>query len=89
MPNKTLFILFAPGLGGNHVANMLSTSDEFNTRFNDNDYDDNAINAHHLVARNLNNLMDNIGMLTSSNNVLCAHWANYYWNYTNGQLDTY
>lgn len=32
MINKNIFVVFSPGLGGNHVANMISTADGYLTR---------------------------------------------------------
>jgi hypothetical protein len=37
--SKNLFLLFSPGCGGNHLANMLSLHPAFEPRFESNDYE--------------------------------------------------
>lgn len=38
MTNKNIFVVFSPGTGGNHVANMISTADGYLTRANAEQY---------------------------------------------------
>jgi len=71
-------VLFSPGTGGNHVANMLATATSFESRVDDNAYnchEDN--NAHYSTIKNLN--FNTIHMIDpAKNNVLCGHWLEYY-----------
>lgn len=73
--------MFAPGLGGNHIANLLSTSNEFLNRFSSHDYNTSEPNAHFFNITNieLEDISDNIDILSTQNNILCGHWASYYW----------
>ena len=43
---KTLGILFAPALGGNHIANMISTSPYVENRVNTTDYEQNLLDLY-------------------------------------------
>jgi hypothetical protein len=79
--HSNLFILFAPGLGGNHIANLLSTSNDFVSRFNSCDYNVDDKNAHHYCVQNITptDIKNNIDKLMNQSNVLCGHWASYHW----------
>ena len=74
--NKNIFVLFSPGLGGNHVANLLSTDNRYKTRANSNDYQSHKEQNAHIILNNLDNLpkvKENFG------NIFCGHFGEYYW----------
>ena len=74
--NRNIFVLFSPGLGGNHVANILSTdTNQFTIRFNDHTYLSSQKNAH----TNYKNLQDVSKYDNIKNNILCGHWGEMYW----------
>ena len=85
---KNLIILYLPGLGGNHLANLLSTcTDHFEPRFESADYanelanryDNETARAHHsdIPNLNLNSLESNFEKLINSKktNILCGHYG--------------
>ena len=76
---RNVVILFAPGLGGNHLANMLSTSAEFESRCSVSDYlQSRSQDAHFSPAKNLQ--IATLGdKLSSPGHIVCGHWAEYYW----------
>jgi hypothetical protein len=77
---KNLFVLYAPGLGGNHISNMLSTDPMFNSRSSPEHYDPNSVNAHHYCLKISPEIIKtHIEELSTQNNILCGHWGNYYW----------
>lgn len=82
---KNIFVLFSPGTGGNHLANLLSTDIRFAERSKVQDYLAHVKNnAHTSNIQNLN-LLD-IALLSSSNNVLCGHFGEYHWLSLSGLL---
>jgi len=60
---------------------MLSTSAGFSNRFHQHDYVTGNLNAHHYYIQNIEptDIEDNINTLSNQSNVLCGHWASYYW----------
>ena len=75
---RNIFVLFSPGSGGNHVANLLSTSKNFESRINKDRFKThNETNAHYSYHRNLQ-LKTIESIDKSKNNVLCGHWLEYY-----------
>jgi len=78
MPDN-IVILFPPGLGGNHTANLLSTADKYETRFEKTQYESNTKNAHFNKVQNLSQGGIISNGLEMQNNVLCGHWGEYYW----------
>lgn len=78
-PTRNIIVLFAPGLGGNHLANMISTDARFQSRASESNYQTSAsANAHFYHVQNLD-----LGALadidTTKSHVLCGHWGEYYW----------
>jgi len=72
-----VFVIFAPGLGGNHLANMISTDPRFHTRTYLNDYlESNRTDAHFSSFKNLGNLDE---LEQTDNNVLCGHFGQLLW----------
>ena len=41
-----VFVLYSPGTGGNHLANLISTDPNLNTRWHKDDYNQMDDNAH-------------------------------------------
>ena len=78
---ENLFIIFAPGLGGNHLANLIALSNRFTCRADFDKYQPGIKNAHVTDLRNLQekSLLDNLQQLQIQNNVLCGHLAEYLW----------
>ena len=81
--NKNLFIIFVPGLGGNHLANIISLDQQYQTRFYLDGYKDikDSENAHFSTVRNLelDSIKNNLDSLIGKNNVFCSHLAQYQW----------
>jgi hypothetical protein len=83
---QNLIVLYPPGVGGNHLANMLSLSDDFTTRFDlarygapMNLYDN--IQAHHFSTvpqLDVQIVTDNLETLSNQNNVFACHWLKYH-----------
>lgn len=73
-----IFILFAPGLGGNHLANILSLDSRFRSRANDEVYASAAVTAH-VKLQNINcqSIEKHLDQLVNQNNVFCGHWMEY------------
>ena len=78
---KNLIILYAPGLGGNHLANLISTSRVFNRNFRADLYSSDSENAHYSDVSNLkkDSLIKNLVKLKTQSNVLCGHLGEYLW----------
>ncbi len=79
-----IFIIFSPGSGGNHLANILSTADNFVSRCTVEDYDHHPTpeqqsrayaNAHYSKIDNLD--PDIVKNLPPTTNVLCGHFYSY------------
>ena len=77
--SSNIFILFAPGLGGHHVANMLSTDKRFMQRATLSDYENHLkkrSDAHIKIDVN-NDLM----LSNDQNKVLLLHFGTLIWDY--------
>lgn len=76
---QNLFVIFPPGLGGNHLANILSLDPTYTTRFNIDAYDHLANNAHVAEMTNIDcdYIKDNIDRLSNQNNVFAGHLIEY------------
>jgi hypothetical protein len=70
-----VFVIFAPGVGGNHLANMIATDPQFKSRATIEQYRAAKKYAHHSVMQNLTNLQID----SYNNNVLCGHFGELYW----------
>ena len=69
--------IFSPGLGGNHLANMISTDPRFHNRISVKDYlESTGTDAHFSSLQNLNNLNK---LRQTDNNVLCGHLGEFIW----------
>ena len=79
MRNRNLFIIFAPGGGGTHLANMLSLSEPFTSRITQDSYNNLDKNAHQPTIQNmkLSYISNNIDILKNQSNVFCGHWLTY------------
>ena len=67
------FIIFAPGFGGNHIANIVSTDLKFIPRVPDEFYSD-------LVNSNAPPPDDKIFKAVDHNQVICCHLSEFIWN---------
>ena len=78
---RNLCVLFPPGFGGNHIANLISTSSKFTSRFNVNDYNIADKSAHYASIMNLQikDVITQQHKLKNQSNVICGHWSEYYW----------
>jgi hypothetical protein len=84
--HQNLFVLYPPGVGGNHLANMLSLSDDYITRFDLSKYDrpinfQGNIVAHHFSTvpqLDVKIVTDNLETLSKQNNVFACHWLKYH-----------
>lgn len=74
--SKNIFVFFPPGLGGNHVTNMLSTDPQFDNRRSVDDYKSITNDAHNpdIVNNTDMNLLDPM-----SSNIVCGHFGSYMW----------
>lgn len=72
-------MIFPPGAGGNHLANIISVGNRFSLRFDINNYHNLTGNAHVSNIKNLQIDQDTIDQLQSTSNVLCSHLAEYLW----------
>tara|TARA_R110000868_G_scaffold396469_1_gene668666 strand:+ start:95 stop:631 length:537 start_codon:yes stop_codon:yes gene_type:complete len=70
-----VFVIFAPGLGGNHLANMIATDPRFKSRATIEQYQAAKKYAHHSGMQNLSNLQID----SYDNNVFCGHFGELYW----------
>ena len=88
MNQQNLFIVFAPGLGGNHLKNILSLDSKFFTNFDSSGYfqtqsdSGSKKNAHFSLVENLS--LDSIAknlefLINNKNNIFCCHIAEYLW----------
>jgi len=85
---KNVFVLFSPGTGGNHLANMLSTDSRFIQRSTVDDYSTyKKRDAHTSGIKNLN--LSQLELLPSLGNVLCGHFGEYYWLSLSGMLEKF
>ena len=75
---KNIFVLFAPGLGGNHLSNIFSLDSRYRRRVTDQMYDDQKKTAHTEIQNiSLSSIEKNLDELVDQNNVLCGHWLEY------------
>jgi len=83
---NNLFILFAPGLGGNHLANLISLDSKFQTRFTERTYKymhhqvvTNNVFPAHVALQNVrtDSIEKMLPTLINKSNVLCGHWLEY------------
>jgi hypothetical protein len=66
-----IFILFAPGLGGNHLANILSLDSRFQSRANDKVYAGTTDTAHtKLQNLQIQSIEKHLDQLVNQNNEL-------------------
>ena len=70
-----VFVIFAPGLGGNHLANLIATDPRYYPRATVDQYQTTKKYAHH----SLNDNLTNINITSYNNNVLCGHFGELYW----------
>jgi hypothetical protein len=76
---KNIFVLYSPGLGGNHVANLLSTDSRYLTKATSIDYaNHNKPNAH-IIMGNLENVKN---AKSIKNNIFCGHLNEFHNLYT-------
>lgn len=77
---ENLFIIFPPGAGGNHLANLVSLSGKYSRAVDFNQYGTGYQTAH-FTDNELNLAIDEngVGQLSQQNNVLCGHLASYIW----------
>jgi hypothetical protein len=83
---ENLFVIFAPGLGGNHLSNLLSITHRFHRHCNFDLYKNGMINAHITPLSNLDQskILQHQTALADNNNILCGHIAEYIWLKNNG-----
>lgn len=74
---ENLFVIFAPGCGGNHLANIISTSDRFVDRYSKDVYDTVGINAHPSKNNNYIPTESELLVIQHQSNVFCSHLAEY------------
>lgn len=70
-----VFVIFSPGLGGNHLANMIATDAKYYPRATLEQYKNTKKFAHHSANQNLTN----ISIESIDNNVFCGHFGELYW----------
>lgn len=72
-----VFVLYSPGTGGNHLANLISTDPNLNSRWTKDDYLQMDDDAHGLNA----NLSKPIETWYNKNNknVFCSHLGEFLW----------
>jgi hypothetical protein len=76
---RNVFVLFAPGTGGNHLANLISTSDEFITRASLENYKNTKSKKAHFSGITNLGINDIKNLDRSKNYVLCGHFGEFYW----------
>ena len=79
MTQENLFVIFPPGAGGNHLANIISVGNRFSSRFYVGNYKNLVGNAHVSNIKNLQIDQATIDQLKTTSNVLCGHLAEYLW----------
>ena len=81
MDAETLFVIFAPGLGGNHLSNLLALTKRFYRDVNFSKYNTLTTDAHFSKIQNLqiNSITKNFDKTLNVNNVLCGHLGEYLW----------
>ena len=84
--DKNIFVLFSPGLGGNHVANLLSTDKRYATKATAKDYSNHKGLDAHIILGNLDNL-DNTNY--NFGNIFCGHFGEFYWAHLKNKISKY
>ena len=81
MGTQNLFVIFPPGLGGNHLANLISLNEPWAPRCTIQQYGNVVADAHFAGTSNLqvDSLLENVNSLSKQNNVFCGHAAEYIW----------
>jgi len=79
LSTENLFVIFPPGAGGNHLSNIIALSGRFNRPIDYTQYDDINGPAHFSKIRNLEINSEEIRSISTQNNVLCSHLAQYLW----------
>ncbi len=79
MNTENLFIIFPPGAGGNHLANIIALSGRFQRSIDYSGYDNIKGHAHFSKIQNLEMTCKEIQSISTQNNVLCSHLAQYLW----------
>jgi hypothetical protein len=76
---RNIFVIYAPGCGGNHLANMLSLDSRFQQRFSDNTYECQTQKIAHTKIKNFDSIdvRQNLEKYTTQNNIFCGHWLEY------------
>ena len=87
MATRNIFVLFAPGTGGNHIANMLSTDRNFPSRTSAERYQAHDENNAHVS--DIHNLRVDQMVSIPNCNILCGHWGEYYWLWDQERLDCF
>jgi hypothetical protein len=81
-----IFVMFAPGTGGNHLANLMSLDSRYAKRFDPSDYDfttNNNSDAHYATLHggpenlNLYHPWIDINCIKLQKNILCGHVLEY------------
>jgi hypothetical protein len=81
MNNPDWFIIvFLPGAGGNHLANIISTDKKFAGRIDSNFYNQNRIVAHPISSELEISIHDQIHNAIGCNYVFCCHLGVLQWN---------
>jgi hypothetical protein len=77
---KNWFVIYPPGGGGNHLANLLSLNNGFEQRFKLEDYGNNKQNAHSSLFSHVDieNIETNLEYLKKTSNVFCGHLIQYH-----------
>lgn len=73
-----LFVVFFPDSGGNHLANLLSQSFQYEARCAPADYHSAQLDAHYsLVMNNVSHelLQQELSRRLNQSNVFCGHWT--------------
>lgn len=79
MSTENLFVIFPPGAGGNHLANIIALSGQFNRAIDYSQYDNIKGPAHFSKIQNLEITSEEMQSISTQNNVLCSHLAQYLW----------
>lgn len=79
MSTENIFVIFPPGAGGNHLANIMALSGRFNREIDYNQYNNIKGPAHFSKIQNLEISLEEIQSISAQNNVLCSHLAQYLW----------
>ena len=76
---ENLFVIYPPGLGGNHLANLLSLDRRFATRFDLESYEQAVPQAHFSNIReiDLDQIIKNLDQLKTQSNVFNGHYLEY------------